>query len=493
MKNNPTSAKAVTKKPRRLSLAFLSVGLLFCSTLFSHTLRAQGIVEGPVMLTGDLETSCIIGGISANGRYIFGMNPEASFCYDRETKKSFYSSQNHKIVSVFDNGDMLVFVTGGNGGITTGTNHKFTPFTSPDSEYPFVGPLYATPDGKYVCGNVAKEAGGFTLRPFVGIRQEDGSYKLSILEILEKDVLGLEAQFTNAMFCSEDGKQVFGLQKDWTGRLDRFIVWEMDKEGKYHIRGLDDSTFFGETIPLPNDFEFTVIPTSGRKMLPSSNGNYVCAGTRPYKKDDEQLGQESPYIYNLTEKKSVIFDKILDAIAINAWSNRELLFAKVAETGGYDSYAGRLDGTQMHLTEWIKQKTGVSVEDFYQTERGTPVVGLPFFSKDGKVLVTFRIDPTNPLKGNIAYMVFKDGIFTGTGSPDLSQSLQKGYEYDATNRKIRVMANAQVSLFDIPGSLLAHSTVQAGTDWQLPGALPEGIYVLRITINGQHDTIKVAL
>lgn len=490
MKHNLLSITTITKKLARFSFT-LSFGL-FISYFFSLSLKAQGIVEGPIMLTGEHETACIIGGISSNGRYIFGFNSENSFRYDLTTKKSYYPAKQHRIVSVFDNGDMLIFVGEGSGGVITGADQKFTAFTSPDPDYPFVGPLFASADGKHICGNVAKEKGGFTLKPFVGIRQEDGSYKLSILEVLPQDVLGTEPQFTNAMFCSQDGKKIFGLQKDWTGFLDRFMVWEMGADNQYHIQGLDDATFFGTQIPLPNDFEFTFLPSSGRRMLPSFNGNYICAGSKPYIKDEERLGKESPYIYNLSEKKSLIFDKITDAIAINAWSDNELLCSEFAPTGGWDSFIGYKNGTRKPLYEWIKEKTGVDVSSFFNiSEINTPVMGFPFLSADGKVMVTFRVDPNDSQKGNIAYMVFKDNI-TGINTPEWAGE-KGGYRYDNANRTIKVDFDAQISLFDVSGCLLAHTSLNADTEWQLPYSLAEGFYIMQIALDGRKEVLKVAL
>lgn len=302
---------------------------------------------------------------------------------------------------------------------------------------------------------------------------------------------------SSPMPCSvhKTGRKSLGFKKDWTGWLDRFMVWEMGKDGQYHSKGLDDATFFGTTIPLPSGFEFAIVPSSGRKMLPSFNEEYICAGIRPYNKEEEHLGKESPYIHKLSENKSIIFDKISDAIAINAWSDDELLCGKYTPTGGWDYFVARKDGTEMTLSEWINQKTEVDVSDFHKIpETDTPVMGFPFLSRNGKVMVSFRLDPNDSQKTNVSYIVLKDEIFTGIDSPNLLQSEQEGYTYNKASRMIKAhFDDTQVSLFDISGSLLAHTSLNAGSEWQLPSTLPEGIYVLRIVQKGNHKTLKIVL
>lgn len=499
MKNlTPRSNKGAKFSIRRkfATLSVCTTALLCSACLFqSQPLQAQTIVEGPFMLQGDRETLCLVGGVSANGRYIFGSSPDISFVYDRETKKSYYPQENYRVVSVADDGTMITFVNHKSGGIISAKDKTFKAFVSPIEDYPIVAPIFASADGKYVCGNLLKKPDNHYTKPFLAIRQEDGTYKSIALEAPDKDVFNLEPQYSLALVCTNDGKYICGLQKDYSGLIDRFIVWKRQEDGSYKFNGLDDKTFFGETLPIQSSTILKYIPRNGVSLQISHDRNYLC-GTVGRLNDLGDLEKKFPYIYNLREGKGVMFENITHSgtSAVDAWSDNAIIHNKITPGVGWLSYVTDPENELTDLPKWIGKKCNTDISKFYDfPAAGRAVMGYPYLSQDGKVLVTFRLDPNNKNLSNISYIVFNDNILTSTDKPLLPEVESNSYNYDSANGNLYVQKNMQAELIDMSGNKVAQKHLLAGDSWILSENVQEGLYLLSLHTGDRKSVIKIKL
>lgn len=109
-----------------------------------------------------------------------------------------------------------------------------------------------TEDENMICGAITYtniEEGGTIRKPCIWEKQDDGSYKLTMIDYPEKDYAHLTPQAIDAMFCSED--YIAGRVIDWTGYRNYGIVWKKDAEGiwQYEEMGLD--AIYKEGVEIP--------------------------------------------------------------------------------------------------------------------------------------------------------------------------------------------------------------------------------------------------
>ncbi len=237
----------------------LSPLLLLLALSYALTAQQKGcrITQEPKALPAEACDFSIYG-TSPNGRYIYGGSPNSTaFCYDtlRDTTSLFLSEtgvEKSMIYAVSDDGEIFVAQDGKGTFVYDMAQKKLHEIKTPESNWPDVRPVYVTPDAKHLVGYLMDptyEQESMTL-PIYGTRAEDGSWTIKKLPMLDKDYLGRKPNYTQAFFCSPDGKKILGRQNTYNGS-DRPLFWQLDEQEQYQCSTPCDSFLYNLDAPLP--------------------------------------------------------------------------------------------------------------------------------------------------------------------------------------------------------------------------------------------------
>ena len=240
---------------RKLLSSLLLLLALSCALTAQQT--GCKITQEPKALPAEA-CSFSIYGTSPNGRYIYGGSPNSTaFCYDtqRDTTSLFLSetgAEKYMIYAVSDDGEIFVAQDEVGAFVYNMVQEKLHEIKTPESDWSDVRPVYVTPDAKHLVGYVmdptyAQESMAI---PIYGTRSEDGSWTIKKLPMLEKDYLNNKPNYTQAFFCSDDGKKILGRQNTHNG-TDRPLFWQLDDQGQYQCSTPCDSFLYNLEAPLP--------------------------------------------------------------------------------------------------------------------------------------------------------------------------------------------------------------------------------------------------
>lgn len=233
--------------------------LLALSFALSAQEGTTKVTQEPTSLPQELG-HCRIYGLSPNGRYIYGGSRSGdTFCYDTQEGKSLIfagdptgGGSSRRIYAVTDRGELFVSGDEGAAMICNMAKEQLHTLASPDEKWSNVLPVYVTADGNHLVGYLmdpSYEQESMTV-PICGSRSDDGSWTMQLLPMLETDYMGFAPNYTQAFFCSPDGKKIIGRQNVFSG-ADRPIYWELDSEGQYKVSTPFDAFLYNLDAPLP--------------------------------------------------------------------------------------------------------------------------------------------------------------------------------------------------------------------------------------------------
>ncbi|MDO4692449.1 MAG: hypothetical protein Q4A64_06225 [Porphyromonadaceae bacterium] len=491
----------------------------------SSSLRTseEQIVEGPIVLDHEEAHKCPVQGASDQGRYIFGYSFDSSFIYDRESKEYTIPEAGTRVVYVWDNGDALVFVNQQSGGILPKGSTEIKTFVSPRTDFPNVGPIYASSNGKYIVANIS--AGGYQILPAIIMRTDAGLYVTKELIAPAEDILGGEAQYSQARFCSEDGSVIYGVQVDWQGMFHRLVRWVRDGEGNYRFEGLLDDLFFNLQAPKPGpapaEQDYITIPNTdpkyeeqvaaynkaskewgqkvlartktvsffSKKMQCSSDGQFICAAVREAN-DDEAYTREYPLIYDLRKAEAHILRDMESYSSVDVWGGKYLLCFSGTPPRGASSVWSLEKRESQDFLRWLSDRCGRDLKKDFSYEivdeltgetKQISSPGYPTLSRGGRVMTFYGLGASEGDNARNTYLVFKEpfGTFIETIQPG-QEALFAGYS-SATRTLHTAIPDCLVSVYDALGALCHQSKSNAEGACQLPESLTAGAYIVKLS------------
>ena len=113
-----------------------------------------------------------------------------------------------------------------------------------------------TDDGTMICGAITYKniddnpyAIGTIRKPCIWERQEDGTYKVSLLKFPLLDPTHLQVQAVDAIVCSNS--YIGGRVIDWSGYRNYCIAWKKDKDGIWQYNELGLDIIYKEGVKIP--------------------------------------------------------------------------------------------------------------------------------------------------------------------------------------------------------------------------------------------------
>ena len=492
-------------------------------------------ITGPDYITDFADNYISATGVSSNGQYVFGAmvggeGPAAFYditggipavMLDPELEETFGVN----IAGItYDN---IVFVSENNivytYNITDGTK---TYIKSPDEKLG-LDVWDVNSDGMVIAGNLTDEMSEISI-PMYGVRQADGTYKITTLEYDSKDIFGTEGQFTQARFLTEDGNNVIGVQIDARGMAPRLVVWEKQEDGTFKF-----------TTPLDDIIYDTTVEKPGKKP---EFEDYVTADKETDPELYEQQREEFNAAYTAYQEAFSAFTRngsVLDVFKMHRGKRNNIIYAGYnTEEGTYpvlyncdtdkaESYPDCMgyafedlpgggiitfddatglcslnaiseDGTEMMFTEWLKEKTGVDLSSYYSVEMTNPMTGmviegvfpgLPFFSHDGKTLAL------SGLSGNFEY---ETGVYTF--DRDIFAALATGIGVNMVNEvtfgknALNIGAGRQgtAEVYAMDGTLCDTFAINGTACFD--GMLAAGAYIIKVSVEGaQPVSMKIII
>lgn len=513
--------------------------LLCLSGLLSANAQAyeNSIIQGPENIESANANAMFITGISGNGKYCWGNSMTTAYYYNTETGEYTVLSitdaekaagyKDTKIAGITNDGIAIIsYGLRECYALNIQTGEK-TPIESPLQDFPYVHVWDMTPDGKIIAGNCIND--GNKQRPAVITRQEDGTYKVTMLEYDSMDAMGAPAQFTQARAITNDGKNIGGSQVSETGFVARYVTWELNDKGVYEFKTPFDELLYDFTQEKPGvqpTFEEYVTATDKNSeeykqqkaefdkafkehrqkmtaftrnysnidwggMRTSFDGNYCC-GT--FKKSlGRKKNKMSPLFYDCDTKQVILVDSISD--------NRKgwdiLPENRVLTLGGPKDVWFEVkiieNGEHKFFHEWIQEKTGTDISAFYYgtftdkftwtTYEGT-FIGHPVISADGKTMVTTTW-LENEYKTSI--IKFENNIFgsisTGIENEVVSTTTMNGSLINAASAVVDVYTfdGMKVNTFKVAGSI------------DLANELSAGSYIVKVNEGSKTKSFKLII
>ena len=520
------------KKNYLISALFLFGGLI---TTQAQTADTE-IVFGPDLVAEATAGNFFTTGISENGRYIWGNQRTEAYYYDTETeefcvykctseerKKGYQDCKIAGITSdgiaVINYGKRICYV------YDTNTGDK-TYIESPLEDFPFVVAWDVTPDGNTIAGNCINK--GNKQRPCVIQKQEDGSYKLTLLDYDPSDAMGAPAQFTQARVITENGKYIVGPQMSETGFSARYVTWELNDEGVYEFKTPFDSLLYDFTKEKPGiqptyyDFvtandknseeykeqkaaydaafkehrrkmkeftkNYTNVDWAGQNT--AVRGNYFCGSLK--KVIGKNTGKHSPLYYDFEKQDYMVIDTLEQST--KGWNilPGNLYMSITGPEGSKDVWTVPMisvEGKQMPFHKWLEEKTGTDVADYYTSIMGDVEVGLPYFSGDGKTMVTTTWLGNEGAKSKFETSVirFSNSIF-GSVETGIENKIVSDVKF--TGSKIN-SSSAIVDVYTFDGIKVRTFNVSGSID--LADELAKGNYIVKVREGNKTSSFKLVI
>lgn len=511
---------------------FTAALLLMCGFLGMHAQETEfQIVQGPEYIQSAADNAMFITGVSENGKYCWGNNMNDAYYYDTETgeyavfkitpeqKQAGYKDT--KIAGITNDGIAIVCL----GlrecyALNIETGEK-TVIESPMEDFPYLHVWDMTEDGSILAGNCINSVN--KQRPMVAVRQADGTYVVTPLEYDSNDAMGAPAQFTQVRVVTNNGRHLAGPQVSETGFVSRYVTWSLNENGEYVYSSPFDDMLYDKTQEQPGvqpvfaDYVTATDKTSDeykqqkaeydqaysdwRKKFvaytknyttvdwgaisKSIRGEYICGTLKT------PLGRKkskySPLYYNFETEEITVLDTISDN-----QKGKDILPGNryITLTGPTDVWFKIMiteDGKMKPFHEWIYEKSGTDIHDFYFTsflDKFTwttyedVFMGMPCFSGDGKTLVMTTWVGSEYVT---SIMKFSNSIF---GDVETSIEAELVDEFSMSGSDINV-GRAYVEVYTFDGCRVKSMHVEGHTD--MADVLNPGNYIVKV-MYGENKT-----
>ena len=486
----------------------------------------------PLFLDDFCEDFVFATGVSPDGRFVYGVTPggAASF-YDFNSNTPYFSIKagpedklglGLSIAGITTEGKALISDYMHSYTIDLNNDNKKVFIESPDSQMG-VNAWDISSDGSIIGCNLASET--FQVKPMVGIRQADGSYKLEYLEYEDLDAMGCQAQFTQVRQVSDDGKFLIGMQQDERGMYGRLVVWTRQDDGTYKYSTPMDNFIYDFSYEKPgtNPEEGDIItadpetdPELYNQQLDeffrlydeweqgyrnfTRNGSSLNVfgfnkGTRSnliclsFKDNRDGNLKEIPVFYDCDEDKIYEYPEIGKAFGCETLpGGGQIIATRAADLCGL--IAADKDGNIKPFEEWFKEMTGFDLAKDYFYEFYSPMEdinysgiypGVPHFSNDGKTLVFSGMNPENA--DNLTSVIkFDKDIFaavsTGIKVNVVNKVIVNGGRLNIGADKhgvadVYTMNGAKCGSYHVNGTINLNET------------LAHGAYIVKVSVEGE--------
>lgn len=530
----------------------LSSLLLLLALSYALTAQQTGskITQEPKALPAEACNFSIYG-TSPNGRYIYGGSPNSTaFCYDteRDTTSLFLSetgAEKYMIYAVSDAGEIFVAQDEVGAFVYNMAQEKLHEIKTPESNWPDVRPVYVTPDAKFLVGYLmdptyAQES--MTL-PIYGTRAEDGSWTIKTLPVLDKDYLQENPNYTQAFFCSNDGKKILGRQNTHNGS-DRPLFWQLDEQGQqYQCSTPCDSFLYNLDAPLPGpqpewddyvtadyeqdpdlyekqEAEFNkaydawekaynkvvkgVAPDLAWQMMAPTSGYWMISIQEGVGEGDDYMTISYPGALNVADG-SIERINIEEAYGLGGLGRTQDGGWLCYPDGSLDpsdrtTYVVYPDGKKLTMLEYLKQLTGkdlspaftYSYTPYGETElQSITDMGTVQFSADGKTLVSCAVDMTGAQYYRNAYLrIDKHFLAQPLGvAPIQIERGDLSIRWQGDVLHFSEPTTGALYLYDTTGRLLDSYTLTATSSLSLTD-LAQGLYIGQLVTERGVSTVR---
>ena len=529
----------------------LSSLLLLLALSYALTAQQAGckITQEPKALPAEACNFSIYG-TSPNGRYIYGGSPNSTaFCYDtqRDTTSLFLSetgAEKYMIYAVSDAGEIFVAQDEVGAYVCNMAQEKLHEIKTPESNWPDVRPVYVTSDAKFLVGYVMDPTyaqASMTL-PIYGTRAEDGSWTIKKLPMLDKDYLGNKPNYTQAFFCSPDGKKILGRQNTRNGS-DRPLFWQLDEQEQYQCSTPCDSFIYNLDAPLPgpepdwDDFvtadyeqdsvlyknqeaEFNkahnawleaydkvgkgVAPDQAWQIMSPASGYWMISIQELIGEGDDYTTVSYPGALNVADG-SIERINIKEAYGLGGLGRTQDGGWICYPDGSMDpndrtTYVVYPDGRKLTILEYLKSVTGKDLSEFFtysytpdgETEQKSITdMGTIAISADGKTIAACAVDMTGTNYYRNAYLRIDKQFLAqplGVAPVELQPNgLSILWQGDAL--LFSEPATGTLYLYDTAGRLLDSYTLAAASRLSLTD-LAQGLYIGQVVTERGVSTVR---
>ena len=497
--------------------------------------------EGPVYLQEFYDNYVMARGVSSDGTYVWGnIGADIPACiYNMKTG-------DHMIILEPEKGDMSLGVNIAGityDGIAYVNENDVTylynikdgsriDLKSPSDMYG-MDVWDVTADGQFFAGNTTSED-GFFCEPLYGEKQEDGTFKMVMLDYPANDAMGCAAQFSQARFITEDGKYVIGIQADARGMAGRLLVWTKQADGTFKCDTPLDDVLYDQSVGQPGETpEFEDYVTADSDTEPELFNQQYDAFVKAFEdfqtkyNDFTRHSALDIFMMHRARRGDVIFagiDKAVisegsdtyDNIICNpvmydcenniATYNEDVLGHAFEELpgGGYITFDNssqmlystnvvKKDGSVQEFSLWLKDLTDVDLSQDYYFDVTNPFtgdvfegvfVGLPYFSHDGKTLMMAATDADFSLTTGV--ITFDRDLFANTATGIKPNVVSKIL---FANNKVNIgAAQGKAVVYNMNGAKCGEFMVNGTADLSGLGA---GSYVVKVTTEAGNATLKV--
>ena len=524
----------------------LSSLLLLLALSYALTAQQTGckIAQEPKALPAEACNYSIYG-MSPNGRYIYGGNPSGeAFCYDTQQDKTLTFPASSRIYAITDDG--LLYMAKSEEGVVVCNMEQKTlhALESPEEAWPQVVPAYLSSDGQHLVGflmDPTYSQESMTM-PMYGTRAEDGSWTLHLLPTLKTDYFGDKPNYTQAFFCSPDGKKIIGRQNTYSGD-DRPLFWEMGSDGTYTCSTPCDSFLYNLDVPLPGPMPkwgdyVTADYDTETELWEQQRDAYNKAYDEWTKKRDavlsghytdltwQEMATASGYwMISIHEVQGEGDDMTTvsypGALNVNTGTVEYLSIPEAYGMGGLGrtqdggwlctpdgseitrglaSHVIYPDGKKYPLLDYIKEQTGRDLSEFFTysykpSDDAEPVektdIGVVHFSGDGKTMTSCAVNMDRTTYRRNAYLRFDKSplaIPLGVDPVELQPNgLSILWQGDAL--LFSEPATGTLYLYDTAGRLLDSYTLAAVSRLSLTD-LAQGLYIGQVVTERGVSTVR---
>ena len=457
-------------------------------------------------------------GLSADGSITWGYTPVGSLGYYNFNKPenpiswTEYSESDFfgiKVAGIPFDGKPLISNYMSSFFLDLETGDK-TYIESPDSDLG-IDAWDISSDGKYIACNLTDEA--FLVIPMIGIRQDDGTYKLTYLEYDEYDAMGCIAQYTQTRYVSEDGKFVMGIQPDNRGMSGRYVMWTRQDDGSYKYSSPIDNTLYDFNSDKPGyapewDEYVTADPetqpdefaaqkaafveawdlfeynydkfTRNRSnidmfaTIKETRCNKICIPYEDYR-TEESSGYYVPLIYDCDKAELIEYDFAESMTAVEQLPGGGNIL-----DDGWNLIAVDDEGNQTIFTEWFMNTTGYDMAAIVSG-------GIPYFSEDGKNLLIAGTNNLNDATSTL--FCFDRDIFAATAT-GIKVNVISEVGVNGSKVTLGTNMNGIVDVYALNGSKCGSYNINGSFDFAT--VLANGMYIIKVSVNGEKpSTMKL--
>ena len=481
------------------------------------------ILHGPEYIESACDNGIFMSGVSENGRYCWGYVQMTAYYCDMETGEyAVIKATDEELNEGYVESRIAGITNDGMAIINYGSRETYTLniatgdktyLTSPLEDYPYINIWDMSLDGSVITGNFINA--GNKQHPMFGVRQDDGTYKLTPLEYDKLDAIGDIAQFTQVRKVTSDGKYLAGSQIDCSGSFARFVVWKLGEDGNYEFTTPMDEILYDYSYEKPgkqpvmsdyvtckdktsdeyksqckeynkavNDwldkcYYFTRggMTTEWGGLDKSSRGDWLCCSLRV--PDSDYVLRFRPIFYDCENDKIVTMDELDKENKGAEVLNDNTFLTMEGPAGVWFKLMIVENGNKRPFHEWLKEKSGLDVSETYHfkfKDKNTwknvddIFMGKPEISYDGKTMI---LSTSNKGAFRASVIKFDRSIY---GDVETGINAEVVGSFDVTGSEIE--GNADVEVYTFDGKKIKTIHVSGSTD--LNGVLDSGSYIIKV-------------